>query len=250
MDWDFPGKHTGKSCHFLSPGEKEPFPNQRSNAGLPPASLHCRQVLYRRASRGARRVGSRILKSPHPQLSVYSLMSIWTRGFYFIPFLLSAIITIIWFGAQMGPGLASVSPLSAGSCVSLSHPHYSWCMTLFSDTAISDFLIPASILSGAKIREPSNLNSDWRTVAALLWVSSCLWAWAFLPCLRFSSSANWSSRPLLFFHWGCRLLCRCFQKFLVRSKHCSFRHCDLFTLNIFLLTLSIGFFGQNSFIWT
>ena len=37
--WDFPGKSTGVSCHFLPQGI---FPTQGSNPGL----LHCRQMLY------------------------------------------------------------------------------------------------------------------------------------------------------------------------------------------------------------
>ena len=36
--WDFPGKNTGVSCHFLLQGI---FPTQESNPGL----LHCRQIL-------------------------------------------------------------------------------------------------------------------------------------------------------------------------------------------------------------
>ena len=37
--WDFPGKNTGVSCHFLLQGI---FPTQGSNPGLP----HCKQMLY------------------------------------------------------------------------------------------------------------------------------------------------------------------------------------------------------------
>ena len=37
--WDFPGKHTEVSCHFLLQGI---FPTQGSN----PVLLHCRQILY------------------------------------------------------------------------------------------------------------------------------------------------------------------------------------------------------------
>ena len=37
--WDFPGKDTGRGCHFLLQGT---FPTQGSNLGL----LHCRQILY------------------------------------------------------------------------------------------------------------------------------------------------------------------------------------------------------------
>ena len=37
--WDFPGKDTGVSCHFLLQGI---FPTQGLNPGL----LHCRQILY------------------------------------------------------------------------------------------------------------------------------------------------------------------------------------------------------------
>ena len=37
--WDFPGKNTGVSCHFLLHGF---FPTQ----GLKPPFLHCRQILY------------------------------------------------------------------------------------------------------------------------------------------------------------------------------------------------------------
>ena len=37
--WDFPGKDTGRGCHFLLQGI---FPTQGSNLGL----LHCREILY------------------------------------------------------------------------------------------------------------------------------------------------------------------------------------------------------------
>ena len=42
--WDFPGKSTGVSCYFLL---QVIFPTQGSNPGLP----HCRQMLYRLATR-------------------------------------------------------------------------------------------------------------------------------------------------------------------------------------------------------
>ena len=44
--WDFPGKDTGVSCHFLL---QRIFPNQGSNPHL----LHCRQILYCWATREA-----------------------------------------------------------------------------------------------------------------------------------------------------------------------------------------------------
>ena len=37
--WNFPGKHTGRGCHFLLQGIS---PTQGLNSGL----LHCRQILY------------------------------------------------------------------------------------------------------------------------------------------------------------------------------------------------------------
>ena len=43
--WDFPGKKTGVSCHFLL---QEIFPTQGLNPGL----LHCRQTLYRLSHQG------------------------------------------------------------------------------------------------------------------------------------------------------------------------------------------------------
>ena len=67
------------------------------------------------------------------------------------------------------------------------------------------------------------------TVAAPLRVSSCLWAWAFLLCLPF---------PLLQMdlHVHCSFSTAVFSAVVsrsARSKHCSFRHRDVFTLNIY-----------------
>ena len=53
--WDFPGKNTGVSCHFLLQGM---FPTQGSNPGL----LHCRQMLYPLSHQGSHRF-SLFLKS-------------------------------------------------------------------------------------------------------------------------------------------------------------------------------------------
>ena len=44
--WDFPGKDTGVSCHFLLQGN---FPTQ----GLNPALLYCRQILYQLSYNGS-----------------------------------------------------------------------------------------------------------------------------------------------------------------------------------------------------
>ena len=44
--WDFPGKNTGVSCHFLFQGI---FPTQGLNLGLP----HCRQTLYHLSHQGS-----------------------------------------------------------------------------------------------------------------------------------------------------------------------------------------------------
>ena len=44
--WNFPGKSTGVSCHFLRHGI---FPTQGSNPGLP----HCRQTFYRQSHQGS-----------------------------------------------------------------------------------------------------------------------------------------------------------------------------------------------------
>ena len=44
LPWDFPGKSTGVSCHFLL---QRIFPTQVSNLGL----LHCRQTLYQLSHR-------------------------------------------------------------------------------------------------------------------------------------------------------------------------------------------------------
>ena len=44
--WNSPGKHTGVGSHSLLQGI---FPTQGPNLGL----LHCRQILYRRATREA-----------------------------------------------------------------------------------------------------------------------------------------------------------------------------------------------------
>ena len=44
--WDSPGKNSAVGCHALPQGI---FPTQGSNPGLP----HCKQILYRRASREA-----------------------------------------------------------------------------------------------------------------------------------------------------------------------------------------------------
>ena len=46
--WDFPGKNTGVSCHFLL---QEIFPTQ----GLNPDPPHCRQTLYRLSRQGSRK---------------------------------------------------------------------------------------------------------------------------------------------------------------------------------------------------
>ena len=46
--WDFPGKNTGVSCHFLL---QEIFPIQGLNLGLP----HCRQMLYHMSHQGSQR---------------------------------------------------------------------------------------------------------------------------------------------------------------------------------------------------
>ena len=43
--WNFPGKNTGVGCHFILKGI---FPTRGQNLGL----LHCRQILYHRATRG------------------------------------------------------------------------------------------------------------------------------------------------------------------------------------------------------
>ena len=48
--WNSPGKNTGVGRHFLLQGI---FPTQRSNPGL----LHCRQIVYQRATREARGPG-------------------------------------------------------------------------------------------------------------------------------------------------------------------------------------------------
>ena len=53
--WDFPGKSTGVGCHFLLQGI---FLTQGSNPGL----LHCRQTLYRWATRQAPRLMEEPLK--------------------------------------------------------------------------------------------------------------------------------------------------------------------------------------------
>ena len=52
--WDFLGKNTGVSCHFLLQGI---FPTQGSNLNLL-CLLHCRQILYHRATREAPKVTS------------------------------------------------------------------------------------------------------------------------------------------------------------------------------------------------
>ena len=44
--WDFPGKNTGVSCHFLLQGI---FPTQESNPGLP----QCKQTLYHLSHQGS-----------------------------------------------------------------------------------------------------------------------------------------------------------------------------------------------------
>ena len=44
--WNFPGKGTGVSCHFLLQGI---FPTQELNLGLP----HCRQTLYHLSHQGS-----------------------------------------------------------------------------------------------------------------------------------------------------------------------------------------------------
>ena len=41
--WNFPGKNTGMSCHFLLQGI---FPAQGSKLEAPAALLYCRQILY------------------------------------------------------------------------------------------------------------------------------------------------------------------------------------------------------------
>ena len=46
--WDFPGKNTGVGCHFLLQGT---FLTQGSNPWLLPLLLHCRQILYRWATK-------------------------------------------------------------------------------------------------------------------------------------------------------------------------------------------------------
>ena len=156
------------------------------------------------------------------------------------------------FWCSDGPGMASVSPLQLApvsfttSPLFLEHDLIFWHKELSQVWFLFFLPQPRSI----KWRKSGCRPINCCKVTAPPCISSHLWVWAFLPCLRFSSSADQSSRPLLFFHRGCCLLCRCLQEFLVCSKHCSLRHCDVFTLNIFLLTLSIGSFGQNSFIWT
>ena len=52
--WDFPNKNSGMVCHFLLQGI---FPTQASNSRL----LHCRQVLYHRATREACQAQYRLL---------------------------------------------------------------------------------------------------------------------------------------------------------------------------------------------
>ena len=47
--WNFPGKNTGVSCHFLLQGI---FPTQGSNPGL----LHCRQIPYQLSCQGSPRI--------------------------------------------------------------------------------------------------------------------------------------------------------------------------------------------------
>lgn len=115
------------------------------------------------------------------------------------------------------------------------------------------FLPQPSFLSVAKIWVLSNINR-YQSNRCKVIAPGCLHSHFLLlvslslpPMLVVSSSVNCSSRPLPFFHWGCCLFC-CLQEFLIYSKHCSLRHCNVFTLNICLLTLSIGSFGQNSFI--
>ena len=45
--WDSPGKNPGYGCHALSP------PGDLSTQGLNLGLLHCRQILYQRATREA-----------------------------------------------------------------------------------------------------------------------------------------------------------------------------------------------------
>ena len=111
------------------------------------------------------------------------------------------------FWCSDGPCVASVSPFQLAP-VSFYHipiilgawPYFLTQRDI--SGVISTFLTPSSILSVAQIRVPSDLNSNCRKVTAPPCISSHLWAWAFLPCLPFSSSANRSSRPLLFFPLG------------------------------------------------
>ena len=53
--WDFPGKNTGASCHFLLQGI---FQTQGSNSGLP----YCRQTLYPLSQEGIPKIRVLLLK--------------------------------------------------------------------------------------------------------------------------------------------------------------------------------------------
>ena len=70
--WDFPGKNTGVSCHFLL---QETFPTQGLNPGLP----HCRQTLYRLSHQGSPRASllMSLLKRPLAQAN-YIIMRKFT----------------------------------------------------------------------------------------------------------------------------------------------------------------------------
>ena len=85
--WDFPGKNTGVGCHFLCQGI---FPTEGLNSRL----LHCRQILYHRATKeGHCNIISRSLLFPEkldlpsPFLPIESdcnipfhLLSIWENA--------------------------------------------------------------------------------------------------------------------------------------------------------------------------
>ena len=60
--WDFPGKNTRVSCHFLL---QEIFPTQGSTLGLPP----CRQTLYHLSHQGSHESGALMNGIPSVSLS-------------------------------------------------------------------------------------------------------------------------------------------------------------------------------------
>lgn len=70
------------------------------------------------------RFGGCILKSPYPYFFAYSFISIWTRGFYFISWVINPLLPLFIALLKLA--------LSAGSCVILPCPHHSWSVSLFS----------------------------------------------------------------------------------------------------------------------